>query len=125
MAAKRQKTTSEEHRAHPAAEASHTDHHVESGDASQQKEKKADYVTAQQLAEVLQISEGTVHRLRRTGRIPAVMLTDRLIRFNLRDVQRALRPHRRPEEDTDHLPEETGPSPQLSFDDFDSKFESD
>ena len=62
------------------------------GDPSDQvKDKKVEYLTAQQLAEVLQISEATVHRLRRAGRIPAVLLTDRLIRFNLRDVQKALR----------------------------------
>src|SRR5688572_28656584 len=56
--------------------------------AEQAKDKRADYLTARQLAEVLQVSESTVHRLRRAGRIPAVMLTDRLIRFNLRDVQK-------------------------------------
>lgn len=56
------------------------------------EEKKVEYLTARQLGEVLQISESTVHRLRRSGRIPAVLLTDRLIRFNLRDVQKALRP---------------------------------
>jgi len=86
-------------------------------------EKKVEYLTAQQVAEVLQISEATVHRLRRSGRIPAVMLTDRLIRFNLRDVQRALRPNRRHEDQTEEQPGEAGPSPQLSFDDFDSKFD--
>src|SRR5213083_1535420 len=58
----------------------------------QAKEKKVEYLTAQQLAEILQVSESTIHRLRRAGRIPAVLLTERLIRFNLRDVQKALRP---------------------------------
>src|ERR1051325_10967730 len=58
----------------------------------QGKEKRVEYLTAQQLAEVLQVSESTIHRLRRAGRIPAVALTDRLIRFNLRDVQKSLRP---------------------------------
>jgi excisionase family DNA binding protein len=97
----------------------------ESGDASSiQKEKKAEYLTAQQLAEVLQISEATVHRLRRAGRIPAVMLTDRLIRFNLRDVQRALRPQRRQEDLAADEGDATS-SAQLSFDDFDSKFDLD
>ena len=90
----------------------------------QPKDKRADYLTARQLAEVLQISESTVHRLRRAGRIPAVMLTDRLIRFNLRDVQKALRPAstsraQADESATDH---EHQPSPQLSFEDLYSDF---
>lgn len=54
------------------------------------KEKRGDFLTAKQLAEVLQISESTIHKLRRKGRIPAVMVTARLIRFNLRDVRAAL-----------------------------------
>jgi excisionase family DNA binding protein len=48
------------------------------------------FLTARQLAEVLQISLSTIHRLRRQGRIPAVMVTPRIIRFNLRDVRSAL-----------------------------------
>jgi len=54
------------------------------------KEKRIEFLTAGQLAEFLQISEASVHRLRRQGRIPAVMLTPRLIRFNLREVRAAL-----------------------------------
>ena len=54
------------------------------------KEKRNEYITAAQLAQLLQISESSVHRLRRQGRIPAVMLTPRLIRFSLRDVRAAL-----------------------------------
>jgi excisionase family DNA binding protein len=54
------------------------------------KDKRGEYLTAGQLAKMLQISESSVHRLRRQGRIPAVMLTPRLIRFNLRDVRAAL-----------------------------------
>ena len=53
-------------------------------------EKRTDYLTAKQLAEVLQVSETTIHRLRRSGRIPAVYVTDRLVRYILRDVRRAL-----------------------------------
>jgi excisionase family DNA binding protein len=85
----------------------------------QPKDKRADYLTARQLSEVLQISEATVHRLRRAGRIPAVLLTDRLIRFNLREVQKALRPqtasHTADGSDSQH---EQEPSPQLSFEDL-------
>jgi excisionase family DNA binding protein len=90
----------------------------------QAKEKRTEYLTAQQLAEILQVSESTIHRLRRAGRIPAVELTDRLIRFNLRDVQKALRPTQsaRAESgdgDASHAQE---PSPQLSFDDLYAEF---
>ncbi len=53
-------------------------------------EKRTDYMTAKQLAEVLQVSESTIHRLRRSGRIPAVYVTDRLARYSLKDVRRAL-----------------------------------
>lgn len=90
---------------------------ADTGAPEQHKDKRAEYLTARQLAEVLQISEATVHRLRRTGRIPAVLLTDRLIRFNLREVQKALRPlaaaqeHERDDESDE-------PSPQLSFADL-------
>lgn len=81
-----------------------------------QRDKRAEYLTARQLSEVLQVSEATIHRLRRTGRIPAVLLTDRLIRFNLREVQRALKPHSATQpEEPEHDDE---PSPQLSFDDL-------
>jgi excisionase family DNA binding protein len=88
----------------------------------EQKDKRADYLTARQLAEVLQISEATVHRLRRTGRIPAVLLTDRLIRFSLRDVHRALRPQTATQSADGGDERDHGPSPQLSFDDFESEF---
>src|SRR5215210_4541101 len=93
--------------------------------SEQSKEKRVEYLTAQQLAEVLQVSESTVHRLRRAGRIPAVALTDRLIRFNLRDVQKALRPTQVARAHTDNGSEtadadESGP--QLSFNDLYSDF---
>ncbi len=88
-------------------------------DSSEQaKEKRTDYLTARQLAQVLQVSESTVHRLRRAGRIPAILLTDRLIRFNLRDVQKALRPAYSNRDGE----EEQEPNPQLSFEDMFSDF---
>src|SRR5215210_7327645 len=94
------------------------------GDAEvseQAKEKRVEYLTAHQLAEVLQVSESTIHRLRRAGRIPAVELTDRLIRFNLRDVQKALRPTQAARAQSDNgseASEAEEPSPQLSFGDL-------
>src|SRR5215208_3178031 len=98
------------------------------GDAEvseQAKEKRVEYLTAHQLAEVLQVSESTIHRLRRAGRIPAVALTDRLIRFNLRDVQKALRPTQAPRAQTDNggdANEIEAPSAQLSFGDLFTDF---
>ena len=77
-------------------------------------------MTARQLAEVLQVSQTTIHRLRRAGRIPAVMVTDKLVRFNLRDVARALTP-RHAAHDGGTEPEDQR-SPQLSFNDLDLDF---
>ena len=53
-------------------------------------ETREEFLTARQLASVLQVSESTVHRLAREGRIPSVRLTPRLVRFNLKAVLRAL-----------------------------------
>lgn len=54
------------------------------------EEARDEFLTARQLAEVLQVSESTVRRLAREGRIPCVRLTPRLLRFNLKAVSRAL-----------------------------------
>ncbi|HEX8178579.1 MAG TPA: helix-turn-helix domain-containing protein [Pyrinomonadaceae bacterium] len=51
---------------------------------------RPDFLTARQLAAYLQVSESTVHRLAREGRIPAVRLTPRLVRFHLPSVLEAL-----------------------------------
>ena len=88
---------------------------------SAEPSRRQDFLTARQLAEVLQISESTIHRLRREGRIPAISITDRLIRFNLKDVKNALRSESRAEESS----REEEPSPQLSFDDLFSDFTAD
>jgi excisionase family DNA binding protein len=57
---------------------------------TQNEETREEYLTARQLASVLQVSESTVRRLAREGRIPCVRLTPRLIRFNLKAVCKAL-----------------------------------
>jgi excisionase family DNA binding protein len=61
---------------------------------SNESEKKSDgrgeFLTARQVAEVLQVSESTVRKLARTGRIPVVRLTPRLTRYNLQSVLRSL-----------------------------------
>jgi len=54
------------------------------------EEAREEFLTARQLAEVLQVSESTVRRLARDGRIPCVRLTPRLLRFNRKAVFRAL-----------------------------------
>ena len=54
------------------------------------EEAREEFLTARQLAAFLQVSESTVRRLAREGRIPSVRLTPRLIRFNLKSVCRAL-----------------------------------
>ncbi|HEX8160503.1 MAG TPA: helix-turn-helix domain-containing protein [Pyrinomonadaceae bacterium] len=51
---------------------------------------RGEFLTARQLAGVLQVSESTVRKLAREGRIPVVRLTPRLARFNLQSVMRAL-----------------------------------
>ncbi len=76
-----------------------------------------EFLTARQLADVLQVSESTVRKLSRDGRIPVVRLTPRLARYNLAAVLRALdgdgasskqkRAARQPADDA-----------QLSFDDL-------
>lgn len=100
--------------------------HAKTGESDapeQPRDKRAEYLTARQLSKVLQISEATVHRLRRAGRIPAVLLTDRLIRFNLRDVQKALRPQSASHPSGgSEAEQEQVPSPQLSFEDLNAEF---
>lgn len=48
------------------------------------------FLTARQLAEILQVSESTVRRLARDGRIPSVRITSRITRFHLQAVRDAL-----------------------------------
>ncbi len=52
--------------------------------------RRDEFLTARQLAAVLQVSESTVRKLSREGRIPVVRLTPRLARYNLPAVLRAL-----------------------------------
>ncbi len=49
-----------------------------------------EFLTARQLAAILQVSESTVRRLAREGRIPVVRITPRLARFYLPGVMSAL-----------------------------------
>lgn len=53
-------------------------------------EERNEFLTARQLAAVLQISESTVRKLAHAGKIPSIRLTSRLIRFHLPSVREAL-----------------------------------
>jgi excisionase family DNA binding protein len=53
-------------------------------------EAREEFLTARQLAAILQVSESTVHRLARRGRIPSIRITPRITRFHLRSVSEAL-----------------------------------
>lgn len=80
-------------------------------------ESHEQFLTARQLAAILQVSEATVRRLARKGRIPSIRLTPRIMRFHLQSVREALdggrpRAARRPE------PEEEARTTQLSFSDL-------
>ncbi len=59
-------------------------------DSEKRADGRGEFLTARQLAEVLQVSESTVRKLARAGRIPSVRLTPRLTRYNLQSVLRAL-----------------------------------
>jgi excisionase family DNA binding protein len=61
-----------------------------SDETTKGRARREDFLTARQLAEVLQVSESTVRKLSREGRIPVVRLTPRLARYNLHAVLRAL-----------------------------------
>lgn len=80
-------------------------------------ETREEFLTARQLAAVLQVSETTVRRLARKGRIPSIRLTPRITRFHLQAVRDALdgKPRQRRNATTT---EGQAESPQLSFDDL-------
>lgn len=53
-------------------------------------ESREEFLTARQLAAILQVSESTVRRLAQKGRIPSVRITPHIIRFHLKAVRNAL-----------------------------------
>lgn len=53
-------------------------------------ERREEYLTSRQLAQILQVSESTVRRLAQQGRIPSIRLSTRIIRFHLPAVREAL-----------------------------------
>ncbi|HVF49425.1 MAG TPA: helix-turn-helix domain-containing protein [Pyrinomonadaceae bacterium] len=53
-------------------------------------DRREQFLTSRQLAAILQVSETTVRRLAREGRIPSVRITPRILRFHLQSVREAL-----------------------------------
>ena len=51
---------------------------------------REEFLTARQLASILQVSESTVRRLAQQGRIPSIRITPHIIRFHLKAVRQAL-----------------------------------
>jgi excisionase family DNA binding protein len=79
-------------------------------------QKREEFLTAQQLAHILQVSESTVRRLARQGRIPSVRITPHIIRFHLKAVREALDGTKRSRRHT--ADEGEAESAQLSFADL-------
>jgi excisionase family DNA binding protein len=76
---------------------------------------REEFLTARQLAAILQVSESTVHRLARAGRIPCLRITPRITRFHLQSVREALDGTKRARRNAAQTEEETA---QLSFADL-------
>ena len=76
---------------------------------------REEFLTARQLAAILQVSESTVRRLAQKGRIPSIHITSHIIRFHLKSVRDALDgTHRmRPRHEAAKVD-----NSQLSFEDF-------
>lgn len=56
---------------------------------------REEFLTARQLAAILQVSESTVRRLARANRIPSIRIAPRIVRFHLDAVRTALDPAHR------------------------------
>jgi excisionase family DNA binding protein len=76
---------------------------------------REEFLTARQLASILQVSESTVRRLAQKGRIPSVRITPHIIRFHLKAVRKALDGAIRPQRGASETEAE---SAQLSFTDL-------
>ena len=79
-------------------------------------EEREEFLTAKQLAQILQVSESTVRRLAAKRRIPSVRLTPRIIRFHLDAVREALEVPKYRIRHGEYS--ETVDDAQLTFDDF-------
>jgi excisionase family DNA binding protein len=79
------------------------------------QKSREEFLTARQLADILQVSETTVRRLAHRGRIPSVRITPHILRFHLKAVREALDGTKRSRRNSD---EEQVDSAQLSFADI-------
>ncbi|PYS72408.1 MAG: hypothetical protein DMF69_07720 [Acidobacteria bacterium] len=79
-------------------------------------EEREEFLTAKQLAKILQVSETTVRRLAQRRRIPSVRLTPHIIRFHLDAVREALEVPRYRVRHGEYT--ETVDDAQLSFEEF-------
>jgi excisionase family DNA binding protein len=88
-------------------------------EASPHQDKREEFLTARQLAAILQVSESTVRRLAREGRIPSIRLTARLLRFHLNSVMSALDGTQQTKTRTRRTPpQQATDDTQLSFEDL-------
>jgi excisionase family DNA binding protein len=76
---------------------------------------REEFLTARQLAAILQVSESTVRRLAQKGRIPSIRITPRIMRFHLQSVREALDGTKRNRRHAADAEEDTA---QLSFADL-------
>lgn len=81
-----------------------------------EEKEREEFLTAKQLAKILQVSESTVRRLAQRRRIPSVRLTPHIIRFHLDAVREALDVPRYRIRHGEY--QERVDDAQLSFDDF-------
>jgi len=79
-------------------------------------EEREEFLTAKQLAQILQVSESTVRRLAQRRRIPSVRLTPHIIRFHLDAVREALEVPRHRIRHGEYV--ERVDDAQLSFEEF-------
>ncbi len=77
---------------------------------------REEFLTARQMAVILQVSERTVQRLAQSGRIPAMRITPRIMRFHLQAVCDALNAGSRPR--VRRTVDEQSEDSQLSFTDL-------
>ena len=76
---------------------------------------REEFLTARQLAAILQVSETTVRRLAQSGRIPSIRITPHILRFHLKAVRDALDGTKRARRSSEEAGAE---SAQLSFADL-------
>ena len=93
---------------------------MKEGDSPHHEDGREEFLTARHLAALLQVGESTVRRLAREGRIPAIRLTARLLRFHLPSVRHALdgTQEKGRTTTTTRRPSPATEDAQLSFDDL-------